>query len=154
MADVTVRLDSREVERLLTAMVHRLGTLRSFFEATWPILHRSVMTNFRVGGRPARWQALAPATVKARQRKGTWRTGVGSDQPILQEYGQLRQSIGSVFRMTDTALEYGTNDRRAIWLQEGTSRMPARPFLLFQAEDVTQITAVAAAYAFGTRGMS
>ena len=178
MANLTIRLEHRELDEYLRRMGGRLGTLKPFFEIVWPILHRSIMTNFRVGGRPSKWPPLSVVTIEARTQKGTW----GGSQPMLQEYGTLRQSIGTVFRMTTTSLEYGTNDRRAAWLQFGTAkrsrqtaqsmirqttpagvrmrssfpvrpggggRLPARPFLLFQTEDVRQITAMASAYAFG-----
>jgi phage gpG-like protein len=180
MANLTITLDSHDLNSDLSRMAGRFGTLKPFFEIVWPILHRSVLANFRAGGRPAKWPPLSEATIEARKQRGTW----GGSQPILQEYGKLRQSIGTVFRISHTTLEYGTNDRRAAWLQFGTSRrsrqaaqslirqttpagvrirtsfparsgeggrLPARPFLLFQVEDVTRITAMAAAYAWGDR---
>lgn len=169
-----IKLDSREVDAYLERMQRRLGTLKPFFDVVWPILHRSILANFRAGGRPVKWKPLSSFTIRERKRKGTWRTGVGSDQPILQETGALRQSIGSVFHISPTELEYGTNYKTATIHQFGATvplgggrkggarrgeiesrptrmvKIPARPFMLFQPEDVETITAYAAAFAFGT----
>jgi phage gpG-like protein len=155
-AGFEIRLDSRALDAHLQQMHRRLGTLRPFLEMVWPVLHRSAMLTFQAGGRPVKWKPLSLMTIAQRKKRGTWQQG---GQPILQEYGVLRQSIGSVFRMTATTLEYGTTDWRAPIHQYGaivargkrTARIPARPFLLFQVEDVTRITAMASAYAWGTR---
>lgn len=163
-----------------------IGNLRPFFEALVPIIHTSILTNFRVGGRPKRWTPLSQGwTVKQRQKEGTWGSAM---QPILQRYGTLRASIGQVRTIGTHHLEYGTALAKAKPLQEGRpardatvtvkahtrritqawgrpisptvvavrshsrkqhfGKLPARPFVMFQKEDVEQISNYAALFAF------
>jgi len=148
-----MKCDTKEVQTALAELFRKQATLKPFFEMIWPILHRSIMANFRAGGRPNRWPYLSDATINARKKRKTWREGVGSDQPILQEYGKLRESVGSVLSITDTRLEYGTNDVRAGALQFGWKKkhLPARPFIMFQDEDIDRVAAMAAGFAFGIK---
>ena len=124
MADgLSLKLDSREFDRYAEQMLQKLGTLEPLFKTIIPILHNSLTSNFRVGGRPRKWKALSAMTLAMRARKHTIRAGVGLDQPILQETGKLRASIGSVRDITKTFLRYGTNDIRSTTLQKGRGAM-------------------------------
>jgi len=168
-----------------------------------PILHNSIVANFRVGGRPQKWTPLAASTLMARQeraKKGIgrgFRNIAGFDQPILQDTGSLFQTIGSVNEIHKNYAEYGTSDyprapvlqgtgfgrsggttinfpRKFIapltaggvlhwktpdgkdvfskghWRKAFTITIPGRPFILFQDDDVKDITSYAAAFAFGS----
>lgn len=150
---IRMKCDTKEVQSALAELFRKQATLKPFFEIVWPVLHRSIMANFRMGGRPDRWQYLADSTINARKKRKTWREGVGSDQPILQEYGTLRERVGNVLSMTDTRLEYGIRDDRAGRLQFGDKKrhLPARPFIMFQDEDIDRVAAMAAGYAFGIK---
>lgn len=203
--EITLTLDSRMLDEYLRVVKRRLGNLRPFFLTVIPVLHRSIIANFRVGGRPRRWAPLSLSWKERRRREGTLGGGPFG-QPILQRFGTLRQSIGTVNRMTNDGLEYGTNLRKAPTLQFGRGPMsgvanvkshwrfvqgrgtafgrtartraargaararfragarhvrvrghrrrfhfgpiPARPFILFQDEDVRRILHMAAAFAF------
>lgn len=100
----------------------------------------SVEKTFRAQGRPKAWTALAPATL-AKRRKGRGRGG----PQILIDRARLKNSIS--YRLTGAGAEIGTNviyAKRQHFGYEGgkgrgRSKTPARPFLVIQPEDVTEI---------------
>jgi len=120
---ITIKLDDKELQRYLDKISERWGDPKPLFKAIVPILHNSIVENFRAGGRPQRWAPLSPMTIairkwRAKQGKGRgFRNIQGVDQPILIDTGKLLQSIGSVKTITKRYLEYGTNDPRAPKLQ-------------------------------------
>ena len=63
------------------------------------------------------WVSLAPETI-ARKMRG--------DSPLL-ETGELRASIE--WQASGLKGEVGSNLDKAVWMEFGTSRIPARPFL-------------------------
>ena len=183
---VKFKLDNKEFQDHLKRMERNTGNLRPFFEALVPIIHTSILTNFRVGGRPKRWTPLSQGwTVKQRQKEGTWGSAM---QPILQRYGTLKASIGQIRTIGTHHLEYGTALAKAKPLQEGRAprdeivtvkahtrritqafgrpisptvvavrsfskkqhfgRLPPRPFVMFQKEDIEMISNYAALFAF------
>ena len=148
--NVTMVIDDKEIQKYMSLILRRIGSLKGFFVSIIPIIHGSIVANFREQGRPTKWQALETTTIEGRIRKKTW-PGFGGASPILQEEGTLKRSIGSVREIGVFELEYGTNLEKAQWLQHGTKNMPARPFVLFQPEDIRSITSLAAAFAFDTR---
>ena len=147
MFDARVEVDSEELQKYLSKIYRNLKTLKPFFVAIIPVLHGSIVANFREGGRPKKWKPLKPSTIAGRMREGTW-PGFHSAQPILMAHGTLFKSIGTVRKIGTGSLEYGTNLEKATYLQYGTKKMPARPFVLFQDEDIEQIVSYAAAFAF------
>lgn len=100
----------------------------------------SIAKNFAVQGRP-KWKALAASTIVARRG----RTG-----PILRRTGNL---IGSVLS-TDNwiiskdmlTIDYTSIPIYGAYHQLGTKRMPARPFIMYQPEDVEKIVEIFAAW--------
>ncbi len=68
-----------------------------------------------------RWQPWATSTAIARRREGTAGTG------LLLRTGQLRDSIN--YKVEGPKAVVFTKERYAQYLQNGTNRMPARPFL-------------------------
>lgn len=180
------KLDDKELQDHLKRIGRNIGNLRPFFEALVPIIHTSILANFRVGGRPKRWTPLSQGwTVKQRQKERTWGSAM---QPILQRYNTLRTSIGQVRIIGTHRLEYGTALPKAIPLHYGRpardatvtvkahtrritqafgrsisptvvavrsfsrkqhfGRLPARPFVMFQKEDIERISNYAALFAF------
>jgi len=68
------------------------------------------------------WTELADATKKDRTDKG-----FSENDPLLRT-GEMRESIGHAVH-GDTA-SVGSNDDKAVWQELGTSRIPARSFLM------------------------
>ena len=123
------------------------------------IMLRSAQQNFIAQGRPNRWDDLAEATIAARRNRDS------SSVQILRDTGLLMQSlapVGAVYgpagnqysirRISPTFAEVGTNRPGADAHQDGTTNagrghqttIPARPFLLFQAQDVEDLASTAA----------
>jgi phage gpG-like protein len=84
----------------------------------------SVRRNFGEGGRPVTWMPLK-------------KTGEAS---YLFQSGSLLQSIMPTFGQTFA--EVSSHRFYDKFLQFGTRKMVARPFMLFQSEDVTSITSL------------
>lgn len=100
----------------------------------------SIERNFQAQGRPDKWTALNESTL-ARRRKGR---GKGRSQ-ILIDTAHLKNS--TAMRLTGDGVEIGTNviyaPRQHFGYEGGEGRgqaeTPARPFLMFQDEDIDAI---------------
>ncbi len=102
----------------------------------------SIERNFKAGGRPAKWQALASSTLR-RRRKGKGKGGA----KILIDTARLKNSTQT--RNVSEGVQIGTNTvyarRHHFGYAGGTgrgrgrSKTPARPFLMFQSEDLDAI---------------
>jgi len=151
----SIRIDSKELNTYLDKMEKRCVDPRPFFTFCIGIISGSISKNFSAGGRPKKWAGLSPATLIAKRRHKK-STGFGD---ILYGEGTLYQKAVQhpLIKTTRDYLEYsvdadGTELKKVFALQlgRGGSRpMKARPYMLFQAADVKQIVARAAAYAFG-----
>lgn len=136
----------------------KLRNLVPLWERLVPIIHNTTMARFSKGG-PG-WAALAPKTVAQRIREGSWRVGVSSDQPILQRWGPLRQSVqsslsGGSSQHTETVtpryFSYGTGLKKAAYLQgdldawipgaprNSYSGLAPRPFLYLDVTDQERV---------------
>jgi len=110
------------------------------------VLIPSILKNFQVEGRPP-WKPLAQITVYKRGAKKGEKDARGAAHPILQDTGALIQAATSkeVWTITDT--EAGVTQLDAVvpyakYNQGGTGKMPARPFITFQDEDIEKMEAV------------
>jgi phage gpG-like protein len=80
------------------------------------------------------WAPLKPSTIK---RKGHDR--------ILYETGALRASLvtvggpGNIHEVTPSTLLFGTSDQKALYHQEGTRKMPARPPVGVSEENIDKL---------------
>lgn len=93
----------------------------------------SITENFRSGGRPT-WKALAESTVFDRGNAG----------PILVRTGKLMSAAISVgnWEVTEETLSIDNLPDKVSYAgynQFGTKKMPARPYILFQDEDINDI---------------
>jgi phage gpG-like protein len=174
--DIKMHIMDAEFKNYLRMILKNMGNLRGFFITVIPIIHRSIVANFRQGGRPSKWHPLQPGTILKRKEEKSW-PGFGGGQPILMRFGTLFQSIGSVKVVGRTSLMYGTNLKKAAGIQMGRQaisgianipahtrkngakvkahkrkfsfgKVPARPFVLFQPYDIKLIISYAAAFAF------
>ena len=89
------------------------------------IKHRIAVTKKDPDDKP--WKAWAPSTAKARERKGNAALG------LLFDSGTLLRSITAEVKNHGSkggvSVYVGSNTRYAEWLNDGTEKMPARPFL-------------------------
>jgi HK97 gp10 family phage protein len=69
------------------------------------------------------WPQLAPSTQKERAKKG-----FAANEPLLRS-GELRDSIEVTIAHDGLSAEIGSNNKKAVWAEIGTSRAPPRPFL-------------------------
>ena len=99
---------------------------------------------FEVEGRPVRWAKLNFSTLVGwisglkyawtkKDRMSKKGREAWSGRKILTRTGRLRRSIS--YRAFRNRVELITNVKYAKFHQLGTRKMPARPFLLVQAED-------------------
>lgn len=118
------------------------GNFRSFHEPLQESVRKvvipSLAENFASEGRPS-WKPLSDSTVKKR----------GTAHPILDETGKLRRvaTSESIWRITrdEASIARSSVDGRvsyAVYHQDGTKNMPARPIFGFQSEDVAGIEQV------------
>lgn len=104
------------------------------------------------------WAPLKPATIRRRRKGRATFGGIGIRK--LRDTGLMHGSVtalthprGHRVATTDRA-EVGTNLQRAHFHQEGTRRMPARPFMRIRQEDVPTIEAIIADGFMDTLGRS
>ncbi len=115
----------------LRRKLDRLRDKRPILEAGGAALAGLAQRAFRDAAlRPSTWPALAPSTL---ERKG----GRGN---MLIDTGALFSSIGAQPPSAER-IEVGTDRPYAPFLQHGTAKMPARPFVPFQ--DDTRLTPAA-----------
>ena len=126
----------RQVKQLAADMKHVERPLR----AAGTLMLGSIEKNFKAQGRPTKWEKLKTATV-SRRRKGR---GKGKGQ-ILIDTARLKNS--HAMTVNTDGVEVGTNvidaPRHHFGYPGGTgrgrSKTPARPFVMFQEEDVRDI---------------
>lgn len=93
----------------------------------------SIAKNFEVGGRP-KWAKLSTSWALRR-----------IPGPILIQTGAMFQSTQAVANWTvsdDSVQLDGLNIKYAPFHQYGTRKMPARPFVMYQPEDVEEIVQI------------
>jgi len=113
----------------LSVLSARLADLSPALDRAGALMHESVMDNFAAQGRPEAW------------------TPKKTHGPILFETGRLMSSI--VFSANANSLTVTAPVPYARVQQEGTPRIPARPFLLIQQADVAAIVKVVGGYLSG-----
>lgn len=99
----------------------------------------SIARNFDAQGRPQKWQGLAPSTLKSKK-----------SGRILVESGNLKKSVTDSAETSRIGFSIATTLPYARRQQfgypggsgRGRSKTPARPFLLFQAEDEDAILTI------------
>lgn len=153
MAGVGVKISWREVARKLARMEQAGGKLSGLFRDFGEYMKGSLQSNFDAQGRPAKWQPLKPQSLKGwiMGRKSFWnkkgtqlsKKGVKAmaGRKVLTDTGVLRRSIS--YRAGVKSLSIFTNIPYAAIHQfggkagrGGKATIPARPYLLFQPEDI------------------
>ena len=140
-ATIYVHIDDREVVKLLKQLEATGKDMSPVMRQIAGIMADAVEENFEKEGRPERWPPLARSTIKQREKQGHW------PGKILQRTGSLASSVSSE---SDThSASVGTNKRYDAIQQFGglagrnkSSRIPARPFLALDEDDLKEIIEV------------
>lgn len=120
------RVDFREVQQAIGDLRKKLENPRPLMQEIGDIIAediRNMISTRKVGPDDRPWAPWAPSTAKARERKGNAALG------LLVDSGTLLRSITSQVIGSHHTVQIGTNVHYAQYLNEGTPKMPARPFL-------------------------
>jgi len=135
---IEIEFDDQKVRIFLKDLQERLLNLRPALEEIKVYMLSSIEQNFAEGGRPRRWPPLSEKTIVQRRKKGKW------PGQILVQSGHLLGSIEGTVR--DDSVIIGTNKPYAAIHQFGGKAgrghkvsIPARPYLVFQDEDIEEI---------------
>ncbi|WP_051202729.1 phage virion morphogenesis protein [Desulfovibrio aminophilus] len=156
MAGASLTWTDDEVQAELTGVAGRMADLTPAMRATGELLRTSVIRNFEVGGRPQRWAPLKPSTLARRRSSGgplvvrgmggglmgsitaqasaaSAIVGTNKVHAAVHQFGAAKGQFGSVTSITPG--KYGRT--RTMTVPWGT--IPARPFMVVQEEDETDI---------------
>ena len=113
MTNLTITIDSAQVDALLAQLVHRADHLDPVLTAIGHTINEKIRLTFRDLKTPdgAPWAALSPVTVSRRTDH--------SNVP-LSDTGVLRNSIA--YQMTGTAVDIGTNAKQAAMMNYGAKQ--------------------------------
>lgn len=157
---VKIIVKSQETLRHLGNMELRAKNLTGLMRDFGGYMKGSIERNFAAGGRPVKWRPLSLGQKMIwHEKRSTWSTKSGKmtksgaaawrGRIPLTDTGRLRRSI--TYQATTNSMSIGTNLEYAQYHQYGSAggKIPARPFLLFQTEDLEYFTKRAAQYVIG-----
>ena len=135
---VNIKIDDREVRKLLGGILKRMGNPKSAMKILGAIARTSIVRNFEKGGRPTKWQALSPETLKT--KKGT---------AILREQGMAGGLMGAInYKPFSDKVVISANKVYAAIHHFGGKAgrgkkvtIPARPYMMVQDEDWVEMKA-------------
>ena len=140
--------DDHEVQERVKTILGQLGDLTPAMETIGEMAKTSISRNFEDGGRPDRWEDLADATKAKRIKTRTWPGEILVNKGNLKRisYAADKQSVViSAANVPYAAIHhFGGQAGR-----HHATNIPARPYLLLQDEDVTEVHAILADFAFG-----
>ncbi len=137
---LTYTVDDLQVKRRIRKLLGNLNDLEPVMENIGEMGVRSIQENFKQGGRPGKWKGLKAATIKQRIKVSKW------PGEILVRSGELKK-ISHQASKRDVVLSPADVDYDAIHHFGKPGKMPARPYMLLQKEDETEIVAMLADYA-------
>jgi len=172
-ASIELKNDDSRVMGLLGRMAQHMGDMTPVNKIIGSIVRTSVIRNFEKGGRPKKWKKHSKAT-EARRGKGakilmvqglgaglagsihvsagrsSVTVGTNKAHAGTHQFGAKKGSFGTVSAQIRAHL------RKGITVKAHTRKMklpwgdiPARPFLMVQDEDWTEIRAALADYTMG-----
>ncbi len=135
---VSVKIDDREVRKLLGGILKRMGNPAPAMKIIGAIARTSIVRNFEKGGRPEKWTSLSLETLKT--KKGT---------AILREQGMAGGLMGAVnYKAFNDKVVISANKVYAaihhFGGKAGRGRkvtIPARPYMMVQDEDWVEMKA-------------
>ena len=163
--EIKVEIKDQEVNTRLERLMTRTRNTMPAMREIGAIVRRSVVKYFEAGGRPDKWKPLAAATILKTIRREDF-TKAGRLKPAsgkrlrqgvpLSDTGALKNSISykafpdKVAIGPKASIPYARIHQ--LGGQAGRGRkvtIPARPYLMVQDEDWTEIRAVLARYITG-----
>jgi len=172
-AAITVKTDARAVEKLLGRIQKNLGDLTPVMKIIGSTIRTSIIRNFEKSGRPRKWKRHSKTTEKRRGKgakilmaqglagglaasinyqadKKSVEIGTNKVYGAVHQFGAKKGSFGMVTANIKAHLRKGTKVKahtRKMKLPWGD--IPARPFLMIQDEDWTEIRAALNDYITG-----
>ena len=125
-ASFDVRVDYREVQQAIGDIRKKLDNPRPLMQEIGDIIAEDIKNMISVrktSPTDQPWAPWADSTAKARERKGNAALG------LLVDSGTLLRSITSQVIGSHHTVQIGTNVHYAEYLNNGTPKMPARPFM-------------------------
>lgn len=150
MAGVTIAWRSRDLDRALRSVQHRVIDMTPAWQQVGEHLLGSIRDNFEAGGRPEPWQPLLETTLLRRaggRRRAYTKRGDRLRAPAARKMARAKVLIDSARLMNSITyqaaprhVDVGTNVIYGATHQFGRDSgrgapIPARPFLVIQAED-------------------
>lgn len=132
-------LSGRDIDARLRQLGLRLADATAPLEAAGRRMLSSVAQNFAERGRPEGWAPLSERTVRAK----------GAGVPLVRT-GALMGSVA--FNAGPDRMDVSADVPYAAMQQQGGHGIPARPFLVFQTEDVEGITRLVGDYLLAGNG--
>lgn len=157
MAGTGLTWNDEQTQQQLGGMTRRLANMTQVMRVAAEIMRSSVVRNFEVGGRPQRWAPLKPGTLARRKSSGgplvVSGMGGGLMGSVSAWSGRIRARVftdkiyGAIHQFGAAKGQFG---RIMSILPGGGSRsmnvpwgsIPARPFMVLQEEDATEIREV------------
>lgn len=153
MAGAAVKVLSREAVQRLAGLADRGDNLSGVLRSFGAYMESSIQKNFDAQGRPLRWAPLSMGSkISWFEKRKSWRTKKGmmskkgreawSGRKVLTATGRLRRSIKSSVLANGVIIGSSNVVYAAIHQfggQAGRGKkvfIPARPYLLFQKEDI------------------
>jgi phage gpG-like protein len=112
---ISINIDSREVNEALARIIRATKDQSRPLKQSAIVMLKSVLTNFRVGGRP-KWKPLAASTVRNRRR--------GSSRPLLDTGRHIRDTITMQVTSTEARVGPGHGPIPRIHQFGGTINLP------------------------------
>ena len=149
--EIKISMKDLGVGKRLEGMIARTKDLRPALRIIGEIGLTSIQRNFEKGGRPRKWKELKLSTITQRKRQGNW------PGQILVRRGIGGGLLGSI--------NYQVKAKKIIWSARKIyaaihhfggmaghgrkTKIPARPYMLFQREDRAEFKAALADYVMG-----
>jgi phage virion morphogenesis protein len=144
MAQIELRITDAQLQQALADIAAQAGDLTPAMRDIGEYLLRKTRKRFNTQTAPngAPWEPLAPATIKAKQRRQ--RTGKpyrtnANPEAILKDTFTLRDSI--TYLASNRSLAIGTNIAYGVYHQseQPRTKIPYRPFLGLDDADRSEI---------------
>ena len=149
---INIKVTRDDVTPLLARLKEKMGNLSPFMKNAGEVLITSIRKNFETGGRPEKWQGLKASTIKGRMLQGHW------PGKILIRHGVSGGLLGSLsYKASPDRVVVSANKIYAAIHHFGgkagrghKANIPARPFMLVQDEDWSEIKRMAGEYLLKT----